>query len=170
MTPGPRFAILEVPTELGANVMDMSAIGAALTSLNTMKNIAQAMLGLHDVQALQAKVIDFNNAIIDAQTKIFLVNEERTALLQKISALEKEVADLEAWETTKNRYEMKNTSGGGFAWFLKKDAQGSEPPHEICAKCYEEKKRNILQPKQPSAAAGMLPELYCPACKTRILA
>jgi hypothetical protein len=35
---------------------DLSAIGAALTSLNTLKNIAQTMIGLHDTQALQAKV------------------------------------------------------------------------------------------------------------------
>src|ERR1039458_8780548 len=67
--------------KLGANVMpDLSTIGAALTSFNTLKNIAQTMIGLHDRQALQVKVIEFNNAIIDAQTKVFLVNEERTAL------------------------------------------------------------------------------------------
>jgi len=98
---------------------DISAISAALSSFNALKNIAQTMIGLHDTQALQAKVIDFNNAILDAQTKIFLVNEERTSLLERIGNLEKEVANLEAWETTKNRYELKRTNGGGLAWSLK---------------------------------------------------
>jgi uncharacterized small protein (DUF1192 family) len=163
-----------VPTELGANVMpDLSAIGAALTSFNTLKNIAQTMIGLHDTQALQAKVIEFNSAIIDAQTKIFLVNEERSALLERIGALEKEIADLEAWEATKDRYELKKTKGGGLAWFLKGDAQGSELPHQICTKCYEERKRSILQPKGrsgPEAHLGIAATLYCPACKSEILA
>jgi hypothetical protein len=150
---------------------DLSAIGAALTSFNTLKDIAQAMLGLHDAQALQAKVIDFNNAIIDAQNKIHLVSKERTSLLEQIGNLKEEVTDLEAWEATKARYEMKKTSGGGVAWFLKKDAQGSEPPHEICAKCYEERKRNILQPKGRSISAvqfGSWPMLICLACKSQI--
>lgn len=150
---------------------DLSAIGAALTSFSTLKNIAQTMIGLHDVQALQTKVIEFNSAIIDAQTKIFLVNEERTALLERIGALEKEVADLEAWETTKDRYELKNTKGGGLAWFLKENAQGSEPPHEICAKCYEERKRGFLQPKWRSIAAvqfGSWPMLVCTICKSEV--
>jgi hypothetical protein len=152
---------------------DLSAIGAALTSFNTLKNIAQTMIGLHDVQALQSKVIEFNNAIIDAQTKIFLVNEERTALLERIGDLEKEVADLEAWETTKQRYELKNTSGGGLAWFLKKDAQGTEAPHQICTNCYDKRKRSILQPEGRSMVSvhvGNLPKLYCPACNAKVLA
>jgi len=148
---------------------DLSAIGAALASFNTLKNIAQTMIGLHDTKALQAKVIEFNNAIIDAQTKIFLVNEERSALLERVSDLEKEVADLEAWEATKQRYELKATSGGGFAWFLKADAQGSEPPHKICTNCYEQRKRSILQlkPRGPvESQMGGWPKLYCPACKS----
>lgn len=150
---------------------DLSTIAAALTSFNTLKNIAQTMIGLHDVKALQAKVIEFNDAIIEAQTKIFLVNEERSALLERIGNLEKEVADLEAWEATKKRYELKQTSAGGYAWFLKEDAQGAELPHKICAKCYEERKRSILQPKGRSIAAvqmGSHPMLVCLACRSEI--
>jgi hypothetical protein len=163
-----------VATELEANVMpDLSAIGAALASFNTLKNIAQTMMGLHDTKALQAKVIEFNNAIIDAQTKIFLVNEERSALLERVSDLEKQVADLEAWETTKQRYELKKTPGGGLAWFLKQDAQSTQPPHQICTKCYEERKRSILQPEGrsgPAVQMGKPAKLYCPACSSKVLA
>lgn len=150
---------------------DLNAIGAALTSFNTLKNIAQTMIGLHDVQALQSKVIEFNNAIIDAQTKIFLVNEERTALLERIGDLEKNLTDLKAWKATEDRYELKNTNGGGWAWFLKAEAQASELPHKICTKCYEEQKRSILQPKPRSIAAvqfGNWPMLICPICKSEI--
>lgn len=150
---------------------DISAISAALSSFNALKNIAQTMIGLHDTQTLQAKVIDFNSAILDAQTKIFLVNEERTALLERIGDLEKEVANLEAWETTKNRYELKRTDGRGLAWSLKENADNSEPPHQICTKCYEEQKRSILQPKPRSIAAiqhGGWAMLICPACKSEI--
>ncbi len=149
---------------------DLSAIAAALSSLNALKDIAQAMIGLRDAQALQAKVIEFNNAIIEAQTKIFLVNEERTALLERISNLEKEVTDLEAWEATKDRYELKRTSGGGLVWSLKAEAQRSEAPHQICTNCYEKRKRSILQPKGRSGVAMTTPaKLYCPACKAEVL-
>jgi len=38
----------------------MSTIGAALSSFNALKDIAQAMVSLHDTQAFQMKVIEFN--------------------------------------------------------------------------------------------------------------
>jgi hypothetical protein len=152
---------------------DLSAIGAALTSFDTLKNIAQAMIGLHDAKALQAKIIEFNNAIIDAQTKIFLVNEERTVLLERIRDLEKEITDMEAWEATKQRYELKRTNGGGLVWSLKKDAQLTETPHQICTNCYEKRKRSILQPEGrsgPAVQLGNPAKLYCPTCSAKVLA
>lgn len=79
MTPSRRFAILDGANLLGAKIMpDISTIAAALSSFNVLKNIAQSMIALRDSQAMQAKIIEFNGAMIDAQTKIFAVNEERS--------------------------------------------------------------------------------------------
>src|SRR5579872_4213900 len=108
---------------------DLTAIAAALSSFNELKNIAQAMITLRDAQALQTKIIEFNGALIDAQTKIFAVNEERTALIEKVSALEKEIAQMKAWDTEKQRYELKELRQGTFAYALKADAQPTEPAH-----------------------------------------
>ena len=68
---------------------DMSAIAGAISALSGVKNIAQAMIALHDVKAVQAEVVKFNDAIIDAQSKILLANEERAALLQRVRDLKK---------------------------------------------------------------------------------
>jgi hypothetical protein len=149
---------------------DLSAIGAALASFNTLKNIAQTMIGLHDTKALQTKVIEFNNAIIDTQAKIVLVQEERTALEKRVGDLEKELTYIKAWNP--ENYELKATHGGGLVWSLKPDAQGPETPHQICTKCYEEGKRSFLQPKGRSGHEvhiGIPAKLYCPACKSEIL-
>ena len=145
----------------------IDTISAALTSFEALKNMAQAMIGLRDTQALQAKVIEFNGQLIDAQSKIFAVNSERTALIERVRELEKEMANLEAWETKKQRYELKSIGQHSFAYALKQDAQGSEPPHYICANCYEDRKASILQPKPTSDASrqlGIPPMMFCPRC------
>jgi len=150
---------------------DMSAIGAALASFNTLKNIVQTMIGLHDIHTFQAKVIEFNAALIDAQTKILSVNEERTALIERVRKHEEDIANLKTWEAEKQRYEAKTTAGGGFAYFLKPEAQGSETSHKICANCYVNNKKRILQPKPRSivnAHLGTPPMLYCPECESEI--
>ena len=152
---------------------DIGAIAAALSSLKTAKDIAETMIGLRDGAAFQSKLLEFQSKLIDANNAAFAAQDERAALLKRISDLEKEVTDLEAWETTKQRYELKTTNGGGLAWFLKPEAQPTEEPHKICTKCYEDRKRSILQPEGrsgPAAHMGNPAKLYCPACRAKVLA
>src|ERR1700685_3083071 len=111
-----------VPTNLGAKPMpDFGAISAVVNSLNAAVNITKAMKDLNDWSAVQSKVIELQGVILEAQSGIFEANKERSALIEQISLLKKEVTDLEAWETTKNRYELKRTDGGGLAWSLKEN-------------------------------------------------
>lgn len=152
---------------------DISSIAAALTSFNALKSIAQTMMGLHDAQALQLKIIEFNGQLIDAQTKIFSVQEERTTLIERVRELEKQIANLEAWEVEKERYELKATRDGAFVYSIKPEAQGTEPPHHICARCYQHRKKSILQREAGSAAHSALarPSMnMCPECKSRTIA
>jgi len=154
-------------------VPDLSDVAAALSSFNALKNIAQAMIGLHDTQAFQLKVLEFNGALIDAQTKIFAVNEARATLVERVRELEEQVTKLKAWEAEKQHYELKAISKRSFAYVLKADAQGTEPPHQICAGCYQRGKKSILQIEARNTASRALaiPQMYiCPECKNKIVA
>lgn len=126
-------------------MVDISAIGAALSSFNTLKNIAQSMVALHDSQTVQSKVIEFNGALIDAQTKIFAVNEERTTLIDRVRELEKQVADLKAWEAEKQRYEMVALAPNVIAYAAKEAMRGSEPMHLFCGNCFNKGQKLFLQ-------------------------
>lgn len=108
---------------------DMGAVAAALTSFKTLKDIAQTMVALRDTKAFQTKLIEFNGALIDAQTHIFSVNEERAALVDRVHALETMVVQLEAWEAEKQRYELKEVAPRVYAYVVKPSMQGSEPLH-----------------------------------------
>lgn len=146
-------------------MVDISAIGAAVASFNAAKNIAQAMIGLRDAAAFQRKMIEFQSAILDAQSAAFSANDERTALIEKIRNLERTVAEIEAWETEKQRYDLKEVTARAFAYVLKPQAQGSEPPHWICPSCYQKRQKSILQ-GQESATFGW--SHRCPSCKLQI--
>src|SRR5260370_35297808 len=50
-----------------------------------------------------------------------------------------------AWGAEKEKYELKNVGRGSFAYVRKKDAQPSEPSHWLCAQCYQNSKKSILQ-------------------------
>ena len=146
---------------------DMSAIAAALTSFKTLKDIAQSMVALRDTQAFQTKLIEFNGALIDAQTHIFSVNEERAALIDRVRALETEVAQLEAWEAEKQRYELKEVAPRVYAYVVKQSMQGSEPVHWICPNCYQKHQISIFQGMK-SATYGWVHRCSSSSCGLEI--
>jgi hypothetical protein len=153
-------------------MVDISAIAGALSALKAANDIAQAMIGLRDAAAFQTKLIEFQSKIIEANNSAFAAQEERAALLQQISDLEKQVASFKAWETEKQRYELKD-SGGTFTYVLKPDAQGSEPSHKICAACYQHSKKSILQivpGNNVRTAMGIRTIYRCPECKSEFAA
>ena len=83
-------------------MVDITAIGVVANSLNAAVNIAKAMIDVRDATTFQGKVFELQRAIIDAQQSVFAANDERSALIEKISNLEKELSSLKAWETENN--------------------------------------------------------------------
>jgi DNA-directed RNA polymerase subunit RPC12/RpoP len=105
-------------------------------------------------------------ALADAQ-------KEQMTLIQTIGNLEKQIADLETWETDKQEYEMKSLPSGSIVYSLKPEAQSAKPAHYICATCYDHHKRSILQRKAGSIAQthlGIPPMYVCSNCKSEIIA
>lgn len=124
-----------------------SGLAAALASLKAAKDVAEAMLSVSETTDLQSRMIEFQSKIIDANNAANEAQYERAALYERIGTLEQEVADLDTWNTEKQNYQLKDvTSGrGGFAYVLKEDADTRDPPHSLCANCFQRGEKSILQ-------------------------
>ena len=108
-----------------------------------------------------------NAAVIELQEKILAAREAQSALLDQVSELEKEVARLKAWEAEKERYELKALRDGDeppIAYALKEAMAGTEYPHWICATCYQQNKKSLLQPE--SRDPGRCLVYVCHECGT----
>src|SRR5215831_3114477 len=127
------------------SMVSMTEIGGAISAIKAAKNIAEAMIGLRDAAAFQEKRIELQSKILDAQSGMLAAQDERSALVERIRQLEKQVADLEAREREKQRYRLKDFGSGTFAYTLKAEAAEGEPLHHACAKCYKEGHVTILQ-------------------------
>jgi hypothetical protein len=127
--------------------------------------LPETMIGLRDTAAFQGKLLEFQSKIIDANNAAFSAQEERSSLLERIRELEKQVADFEAWEAEKQRYELKEVALRKFAHVLKPNASASEPPHWICASCYQQNQKSILQGEKFYGGGWTH---ICPACQTKL--
>jgi hypothetical protein len=145
-------------------MVDVSAIGVVMTSLNTVVNMTKAMKDVRDATLIDGKVFELQRAILETQQSVFAANEERAALIHEISELKTQIARLEAWDAEKERYELKDVGEGSLAYVVKETARGAEPVHKICGACYQHAKKSLLQPKYSS----LVHYLFCQECKTEL--
>jgi hypothetical protein len=148
-------------------MVEMASIGAAISGLKAAGELAGSFLKLRDVAAVQGKVIELQTVILSAQQSALSAQSEQLALAEEKRRLEKQIADLEAWDREKQRYELKEVAASAFAYALKAGMEGGEPPHHICAKCFNERKKTILQARR--VPQGRLEFWDCHTCDTEIL-
>src|SRR5262245_32298267 len=125
--------------------MDITSIAGLASSLKAAGDIAKAMVDLRDASIFQAKLIDLQREIMSAQGSALTANTDQLAMLERIRDLEKKVAGFEAWDREKNRYQLTDFGSGTFAYALKSEARDGEPMHYICATCYQQGHKSILQ-------------------------
>ncbi len=112
-----------------------------LASLSIFKSLLDMTKGLKDMNDAAVR----NAAVIELQEKILAAHTAQAALVEHVSELEETVAHLEAWDTDKQRYELTEFATSQFAYALKEEARGGEPTHMLCANCYNQNQKSVLQ-------------------------
>ena len=145
--------------------MDLSLIQGTITGLKTASDIAKGFLELKSLADVQTKVIDLQSAILSAQSNALSANADQAAAAEEIRKLKEELARLKAWEEQRKRYRLVSPWTGAAVYALREAEKGSDPPHWICTKCYEDNRRSILNPrKNPDYWFSYV----CPVCKSDV--
>jgi hypothetical protein len=93
-----------------------------------------------------------NDRILSAQESAIASRDYQTALLKQINKLENKIAELEAWDADAETYELSDIAQfgrtGQFAYAPKPNTYIDEPLHYLCANCFNQKHKSILQNEQ----------------------
>jgi hypothetical protein len=152
-------------------MVDMAMISGAMTAFKAVRESAAALISIHDASVIRAKVLELNTQIATAQERALSALSDQFTLLERVSELEKQVADFETWETEKLRYELKNVARGATVYVLKEDACSSEDAHWICTTCYQQRKKSIMQRVSSGEQSGRdfrTAKWRCAPCGTEI--
>src|ERR1700676_899370 len=98
----------------------MSPLNAAGQSLEKLIETRDLVKFGDELRKLYTDVLAAQRGAMTAQ-----VNE--AALLEEVRTLKKQVTDLEAWETEKQRYELVSLAPNVMAYSIKATARGTEP-------------------------------------------
>jgi hypothetical protein len=143
---------------------DMHDAATLVTSLKTAYDLSKAFLDVRGAVSEQAKVFELQRVILAAQADALAAQTAQATQLARISELEKRVAELEAWDAEKQKYELiKLAEPGVFAYRLQPEAKGSGPVHELCANCFDQGHKSVLQREMRVPGRSLV--AVCPRCE-----
>ena len=118
------------------------------------------------VSRLLANAIELSQA--DVREKLLTLNEEILEMREMVLALKSENVDLkdrllkaDNFEREKERYQLHKLETGSLVYVLREPFQDAEPPHYLCANCFERGEKSYLQPAKQDFHADTY---ACQAC------
>ncbi len=145
--------------------MDLTAIQAAIASLKTAISISKNIHEIRSTAEIQSKVIALQSALLEAQNSALSATTAQFELQEKVTELEAKLKAVGDWEEQKKRYALVNPwKGPAQTYALKRSCAEGEEPHFLCANCFHNAKRVILNPSKRDAWILMA----CPSCKATL--
>lgn len=143
---------------------DANPITKTLSTLQSAYSLAKSIADLEEAHAIKVQIGELLTQILSAQESALRSQERESALARQVHELEQHIIQMETWETEKERYQLTNFGGDTFAHLLKPEMANNEPAHRICAACFENDKKSILQSHGRNAYSQ--DRYFCPVCKT----
>ena len=149
-------------------MVGIAEVSAAMASLQAGKDMVAALVGIRDGAKLNEVRIGLQGVILEAQQGLFAAQQAHATSDARIAKLEEEIVRLKDWSSEQQRYELVGAgSGGAFVYMQKEGMRTSEPAHWLCANCFGNGKKSILQGSRPYN--NPTKTWTCPACKTTFL-
>ena len=145
--------------------MDISVFNTVSAGIKKAYETAKALLDLKIETETMARINDLTIQLGDLSGKFIEAQQAHMACQERTMQLEKEVARMNAFEADKNRYAMQKVGENSYAYALKPEAAGEEPPHYICASCYADSYKSILQLSGRNYGTDAL---TCHRCKSSV--
>lgn len=144
----------------------MTLIQSAIYGLKSANDIVKSLIEVKTFTDTSAKVIELQTILINALASAAQAQAQQAALSEEIRLLKQKVVRHKTWQRQKQRYQLTTLGQSGIVTYALKAAMNQgEPPHWICAGCYEQGQRMILQPKS-NPNYGFT--LNCPGCLAEI--
>lgn len=138
----------------------------AITGFQTAFNLIKSINQLGKSIEIGKITFELQEVILTLQNDMSLIIAEKFAMIEEIDSLKKEITAIKAWESEKHKYELKSIVTGIFAYVIKESMKGAEPIHQICAKCYENGHKSILQSENRNP--GRCHVLICNQCNSEL--
>ena len=141
--------------------MDVNSIAALFSGLKSAHELLTAMEHTREFVQNGTQLSQLTRSLLDAQAAAMALQLEQHSLTARIQELEDQLKSKIKWEEQAADYKLTQLPPlGVYAYELQGDNAAGKPRHYICAHCYEDERKSILQPR----SRGFTRYLFCNAC------
>ena len=133
----------------------------------SIAKLATGLTSAADAAKRNAQLIEFQNSLIGLQSLIASVQQENATMARQKGDLEEELKRMKDWGAQSRRYKLAAPFAGCMVYALQKAMSEGEPPHYLCASCFQKGQPSILQGREgkPRKEGGRIHSSYfCQAC------
>lgn len=145
--------------------MDLESVKGAITSIKLAGEIAKTFVDLKSQAEINARVVDLQSVILEAQGALFAANDTQRELLAEIDTLKAKIIGMDQWATEQKRYRLYSPRDGMLFYALTQATSNGEPAHYLCTNCFQTGRKSILNQGRNSQAWT---QFECPACRATI--
>lgn len=145
----------------------VNPVSKTLSTLQSAYGLTKGIADLNEVHAIKAQIGELLAQIISAQESALAAQSDQLSLIERVRELEEDIASLKTWTAEKERYELAPVGEiGALAYASKEGMEPPEPSHHLCANCYSDGKKSILQKELRRGGRAEL--LVCHRCNAEI--
>ena len=144
---------------------ELVTIGTGLAMINNLVDLVGKLKG--GVSKERPEIVSqFYASLSDIQQRLITAENRESELLSQCRALEEQIAHAKDWQAETTRYVLLSVDGGVVRQ-QKADHASGDPPHWLCANCFEEQQKSYLQ-KDPKIVDSW--HIWkCPRCSTAVM-
>lgn len=141
------------------------SIQGAISGLRTAAEITRALLGMKVTAEVQAKIIELQTALLDAQQGALAATASQYELTEKVRELDAKLRERVNWGAQSKRYALVNPwTGLSQVYALRREQADGEPAHFCCTHCFLRESRVMLISGDRTGWVVM----QCPSCKASV--
>lgn len=146
--------------------MPIAEITALISSAKTAYDIAKGVSSLSAEVQRNESISKILEALIAIQSEALAMQEKYQRILEEKNELKTKLREFEQWSETERLYELKDLGGNVFVYAFKMAEGSNEPMHYVCANCFKDRKKSILQ---CLGTASYGTTYHCQACDAKII-
>lgn len=125
--------------------MPITELTSLIAGIKGTIDLAKGLKSAYDAHTITQSQTEILERLLNLQIDALALQDKHSTLINEKDDLSKKLMEYERWSETESQYELKEITPGVFVRSYKTSNQSQQPNHWLCTKCWEDKKKAILQ-------------------------